>query len=392
MVQNKRSDDGRAQSLVPHKHYSKSGIIAGVLGEILLTLAVLCAFYIIWQLWWTGVVAEQEQNKQFTSTSWVTPGKTESGSYKIAQPQSGNPPILPQPSHAGEVLGELYIPRFSHEYKRLIVQGTTLEQLNRHGVGHYTQTPMFGAIGNVGIAGHREGYGSPLGDVAELQKGDEIIIRTNEYWYVYSYQNKQIVLPSDTEVILPVPNEPGAKPTERLLTLTTCTPRYGIPTHRWVAYATFKYWAYVKDGIPAALATQNSNGTVSFPENTNAWSEYIPPLSTLIWWILAAYIVIFLAAALVWRWPSFDRRHVNALGQTSISHVKTKRRKKKKQSEQGLYSALLKIQPGVEMIRWVLLILLLIIAILAMFNWGYPWLAENIPYLRHASNYVAVQN
>ena len=35
MVQNKRSDDDRAQSLVPHKHYSKSGIIAGVLGEIL---------------------------------------------------------------------------------------------------------------------------------------------------------------------------------------------------------------------------------------------------------------------------------------------------------------------------------------------------------------------
>ena len=39
--------------------------------------------------------------------------------------------------------------------------------------------------------------------------------------------------PTDTWVIDPVPGDPGATPTERLITLTTCNPRWGSTT-RWI--------------------------------------------------------------------------------------------------------------------------------------------------------------
>ena len=222
-----------------------------------MTLAALCILYAIWQIGWTGIISERTQTNEFNTVSWETPGTGGDG-YKIAPAQSGEPPVLPNLKTPGAILGEIYIPCFGSQYKRLIVQGTTLVQLDRHGLGHYESTPMFGAVWNVGLAGHREGYGAPLGDVAQFKSGDEIIIRTTQYWYVYSYQSYQIVLPSQTQVIDPVPNQPGVAPTERLMTLTTCTPRYGIPTHRWIVYAKFKYWAYVKDGIPAALAQPKS--------------------------------------------------------------------------------------------------------------------------------------
>ena len=386
--------DGAVGTVARKQGISVGGSVVGIIGEILLTIAVLCGLYIVWQLWWTGVVSEQEQSRQIASSSWVMPGNV-NGSYKVAQPQQGDPPVLPNNAPTGAVLGQMYIPRFSHEYTRLIVQGTSLEQLNRHGLGHYPQTPMFGAIGNAAIAGHREGYGSPLGDVLEFRKGDAVVIRTQQYWYVYTFQSYRIVLPNDVSVILPVPSQPNVQPTQRLLTMTTCTPRYGTPTHRWVGVFIFKYWAYVKDGIPAELATDEANGVVSFPASANNWSEYIPPLPTLIQWLAVAYVAIFLAAAFVWKWPQWRIKQESAHATCRMSQKACQRsrrglRKARKQRTVGLYDTLLKLQPGVAAIRWILLLILVLIGVLALFQWVYPWLSENVPYLRETSHYVPV--
>ena len=35
--------------------------LMGIIAEILITLAVICALYIAWQMWWTGVQAERVQ-------------------------------------------------------------------------------------------------------------------------------------------------------------------------------------------------------------------------------------------------------------------------------------------------------------------------------------------
>lgn len=232
---------------------------------------------------------------------------------------------------------------------------------------------MFGAIGNVALAGHREGYGAPLGDVSRFEAGDEIIIRTTQYWYVYSYQSYQIVLPSQTQVIDPVPNQPGAMPTERLMTLTTCTPRYGIPTHRWIVYAKFKYWAYVKDGIPAALAQEGSGGKITFPAAFNSWTAYIPPITSIFYFLLVAWLIVFTAAAITWRWPSARK---DMEGKISKPH--------------SIYSAFLWINPGVKAVRWVILILGLLCVTALLFAWVFPWLDLVVPILKSSSNYVAI--
>ena len=134
--------------------------------------------------------------------------------------------------------------------QRNLVEGTDLTQLNKHGLGHYTDSQMPGQVGNFAFAGHRNGYGQPLGDVDKLQEGDPIIVRTQDYWYVYHYTSYKIVLPTQTEVVAANPENPGAAPTKRMLTMTTCEPKYSTPTHRWISYAEFSYWAKVADGIP----------------------------------------------------------------------------------------------------------------------------------------------
>ena len=53
--------------------------------------------------------------------------------------------------------------------------------------------------------------------------------------YVYEVTGHEIVRPWQTEVIAPVPGEPGATPTEALLTMTSCHPKFSA-TQRCVVH------------------------------------------------------------------------------------------------------------------------------------------------------------
>lgn len=354
--------------------------IVGILGELLLTFAAICALYVAWQLWWTGVTSQQIQDKQVASAAWALPNSVD-GSYKIAKPQPGNPPIVAAPKADGDLLGEIYIPRFGAQWKRTIVQGTNPLQLADHGLGHYPKSQMPGELGNFAVAGHRSGYGEPLGNINELQKGDAIVIRTKDYWYVYTDQSYEIVLPTQVDVVWPVPGQRGVIPTQRLITLTTCTPRYTHATHRWIVHGTFKYWAKVSDGIPAELAIKGDNGDVQFAQAGQSWESKIPPLTTLLLWLLIAYAIIFLAAAIVWQWPAFRQAAHSA-------HAKVRNAASKRML--SIYSGLLKIQPGVTVVRYIELILLILMVVICLFQWVYPWASLNIPYLKLTSNYASV--
>lgn len=61
----------------------------------------------------------------------------------------------------GDPLAVLEIPRFGDDWKWAMVEGTEESQLDR-GPGHYPGTPLPGDAGNVGVAGHRAGHGSPV--------------------------------------------------------------------------------------------------------------------------------------------------------------------------------------------------------------------------------------
>ena len=347
--------------------------VLGILGEVLMTLAAVCALYVVWQMWWTGVQSEHTQVETRQSASWSDPAGGDSS--KVAKAQSGDVPVQPTSASDGELIAQVYVPRFGQGWVRNVVEGTDEAELSLHGLGHYPSTQMPGSVGNFAVAGHRNGYGQPLGDVDKLQEGDPIIVRTQDYWYVYHYTSYKIVLPTQTEVVAANPENPGATPTKRMLTMTTCEPKYSTPTHRWISYAEFSYWAKVSDGIPQELASQNANGTVKFVNNEQ--SSFLSSIDTLKPWIfgaLAAYVIIFISAAVAWRWPY-------------LADVRAGRRKK---ADFSLYGSLVRLQPGVLPIRLLLVLLLVFAAAASCFEWLFPWAASTIPMLQEMSNYTAI--
>ncbi len=137
------------------------------------------------------------------------------GGTPSAPADYGPPKVAEAPGHGGTI-GIMYIPRFGADYTRPIVQGTSTDVLDTLGLGHYSDTAMPGATGNFAVAGHRQTHGAVLDNIHTLVPGDRIYVQTKDGFYVYVFRNNQIVLPSATDVLLPVPTQPAARPTESL--------------------------------------------------------------------------------------------------------------------------------------------------------------------------------
>lgn len=346
--------------------------VLGILGEVLMTLAAVCALYVVWQMWWTGVQSEHTQVETRQSASWSDPAGGDSS--KVAKAQSGDVPVQPTSASDGELIAQVYVPRFGQGWVRNVVEGTDEAELSLHGLGHYPSTQMPGSVGNFAVAGHRNGYGRPLGDVDLLQEGDAIIVRTKDYWYVYKYTTHKIVTPEHSEVIAANPEDLNTPPSKRMITLTTCEPKYTTATHRWISYGELSYWAKVSDGVPQELATSSNSAKVAF-SSSNTSQSFVSKLGTLqpiVLWALVAYLVLYIAALVAWRYPVL--REIRA--------------GKRRRPDASIYGWLLRHQPGPLVIRWALLILLLFIVSVALIQWACPWAASNIPILQSMSNYA----
>lgn len=242
--------------------------VLGILGEVLMTLAAVCALYVVWQMWWTGVQSEHTQVETRQSASWSDPAGGDSS--KVAKAQSGDVPVQPTSASDGELIAQVYVPRFGQGWVRNVVEGTDEAELSLHGLGHYPSTQMPGSVGNFAVAGHRNGYGRPLGDVDLLQEGDAIIVRTKDYWYVYKYTTYKIVTPEHSEVIAANPEDLNTPPSKRMITLTTCEPKYTTATHRWISYGELSYWAKVSDGVPQGSPRRRTRRRWRSPAATRA--------------------------------------------------------------------------------------------------------------------------
>jgi len=108
-----------------------------------------------------------------------------------------------------------------------VLEGTDDTTLNR-GVGHITGTAPFGENGNVGIAGHRDGFFRGLKDI---KPGDHIDIEEIDRVETYIVDRLEIVNPENVSVLRPV-----GKST---LTLVTCYPFYylGRAPQRFIVHA-----------------------------------------------------------------------------------------------------------------------------------------------------------
>lgn len=233
----------------PRAH--RGAAVVGVVGEVLITLGVLLGLFVAWQLWWTDVVADGAQARVVEDLGWAV---TEPGpADDAAVPRTDDPPVLPEPEHL-TTFATLQVPRWGTDYVRPISQGTTRSDvLDVLGLGHYAGTAMPGGVGNFAVAGHRTTYGKPLNRIEELQVGDPLVVQTQDTWYVYRVTSTAVVLPRQVEVIAAVPNQPGAQPTEAVMTLTTCHPMFSA-RERFVVHAALDHWMPVAEGTPAELA------------------------------------------------------------------------------------------------------------------------------------------
>ena len=241
--------------------------VIGVVGELLITLGLLLFGFLVWQLWWTDVQGNRAQAEIVREIVRETPPAapaqpTDAGTAEpvVAKPRHDAPPVLAEPAHA-TTFATLQVPRWDGEPERPISEGTDRATvLDVLGVGHYEDTAMPGDIGNFSVAAHRTTYAKPFNRIAELEKGDPVVVRTStldggegtDTWYVYRVVSTQIVAPTDVAVIAPVPNEPGVQPTERLMTMTTCHPMYSA-RERYIVHLALDYWAPVSSGTPAEL-------------------------------------------------------------------------------------------------------------------------------------------
>ena len=111
-------------------------------------------------------------------------------------------------------LAVLRIPRLGIEAP--VLEGTSDWVLNR-GVGHIEDTTAPGADGNIGIAGHRDGFFRALKDV---NGGDLLEVETRAGVAQYRIERSWIVGPDDVSVL-----DPTLEPS---VTLVTCYPFYFV--------------------------------------------------------------------------------------------------------------------------------------------------------------------
>jgi len=103
-----------------------------------------------------------------------------------------------------------------------VLEGTSDAAMNR-GVGHIEGSALPGEIGNVGIAGHRDGFFRALkdvqvGEIVELERRTDTGMQRDEY----KVERISVVEPSDVSVMRAT--------TDSTLTLVTCYPFYFVGT------------------------------------------------------------------------------------------------------------------------------------------------------------------
>jgi sortase A len=174
----------------------------------------------------TNNVNESKPAATFSAEENIAPAAAEGPS------RSHDTRVSNTPSRAGRVaevpLAILRIPKIQLEVP--VLHGTDDITLNR-GVGQIAGTAAPGEMGNIGIAGHRDGF---FRNLKEVNKGDVIELETTTASAVYVVDRILVTGPDDVSVLKPRDT--------RSLTLVTCYPFHfiGPAPRRFVVEATLK--------------------------------------------------------------------------------------------------------------------------------------------------------
>ena len=216
-----------------------------VIGEALLTVGVLLLLFAFYESFWTNIASARMQDEVQTrlEEQWVNPRQARAAEH-------------------GDAFSRMYIPAFGQDYQFAILEGVQEEQLLA-GPGHYPGTQWPGQPGNFAIAGHRVGKGAPFNDLGALKACDAVVVETREAWVTYrvmpmslnpderraegapclpgglnervaagdyaAVQGRHITVPTNIEVVNPMPETRSTQVPEGALpvmTMTTCHPQF----------------------------------------------------------------------------------------------------------------------------------------------------------------------
>jgi sortase (surface protein transpeptidase) len=229
-------------------------VAARGVGELLVTAGLVVLLFVFYEVVVTDLLNDRTQSRL---------------SDEVHQQWEAAPPADPAVPAAAQVappvgqpVAVVHVPRLGADYQRVVLEGTTEDELSQ-GPGHYVGSALPGQQGNVALAGHRVGKGSPFLDADTLLPGDPIVVETATSWFVYrvlgtpgttdygtdanGVPGRQVVTPDRVDVIAPVPGrDAAAAPAGAYLTLTTCHPKYSA-RQRLVVHAAL-------DGGPVSKA------------------------------------------------------------------------------------------------------------------------------------------
>lgn len=191
-------------TIAPHPPSRPRRRVVTAIGVILLISGLCVIGYFAWQYFGTNIVAKQKQAeiKKQTKIQW-------------------------EKGVDGDAIAMLRVKRFGSDYEVPIVRGFDDGALAR-GVGWDPESEKPGEIGNFAIAGHRVTHGEPFSKFPKLEKGDLVVIETRRDIFTYRLRNPgtSITVPFTTPWPLwrvPHPDGRNKQPTERLITMLTCS-------------------------------------------------------------------------------------------------------------------------------------------------------------------------
>ncbi|MFC6088373.1 class E sortase [Saccharothrix lopnurensis] len=248
-------------------------------GETLITLGLVILLFVVYEVYVTDLISAGKQDNatqalddQWNANTVEAPDQRREAKYDLLD---------------GQAFAKLYIPVFGPDYKFSVVEGTTDKDLEI-GPGHYKDTALPGEPGNFSVAGHRVGKGAPFNDLDLLSSCDAIVVETQTQWFVYRVLpmtdelgawagrqvdpkcqkvsplgapydktfGQEIVLPTQGEVIAPVPYFEGELPAAQqasLMTLTTCHPRFSDKQRLIVHAVLADSYPKAPDFVPDAM-------------------------------------------------------------------------------------------------------------------------------------------
>ncbi|WP_436837231.1 class E sortase [Micromonospora matsumotoense] len=211
-----------------------------VSGEVLITFGLVVLLFAGYEIWGKSALVDAHQSKlnEQLAQAWGPTGDP------TVSPSASAKPVAPV---EGKPIAGLYIPSLDKNW--VVVEGVTQEDI-RYAPGHYPKSALPGEVGNFSVAGHRNR--ATFWRLDELKAGDAILLEGKQDWYVYKVYRTRIVRPDQVEVVAPVPGEPNAKATRKLLTLTTCNPKFDN-YQRLIVHAEFDRAQPKSEGPPPEL-------------------------------------------------------------------------------------------------------------------------------------------